>query len=124
MLEASQVRFQVRHQTLLDDVSLELPTGQLLAIVGPNGAGKSTLLQVLGGELAASGGRVVLEGEPLGAWPRRERARRLAVLPQHSTLNFPFTVYDVVLMGRTPHLKGANERMTMTWCRRHWPRST
>lgn len=107
MLKACRVRFQVRHKTLLDDVSLELQTGRILAVVGPNGAGKSTLLQVLGGELAASGGQVVLEDEPLVSWPRRERARRLAVLPQHSTLNFPFTVFDVVLMGRTPHLKGS-----------------
>ncbi|PON10573.1 hypothetical protein C2W62_49365, partial [Candidatus Entotheonella serta] len=61
MLKACRVRFQVRHKTLLDDVSLELQTGRILAVVGPNGAGKSTLLQVLGGELAASGGQVVLE---------------------------------------------------------------
>ena len=106
MLKACHVRFQVRQKTLLDDVSLALPTGRVLAIVGPNGAGKSTLVQVLGGELAASRGEVVLEDRPLMGWPRRERARRLAVLPQHSTLNFPFTVFDVVLMGRTPHLQG------------------
>ena len=106
MLKARQARFQARQKVLLDDVSIELPTGQLLAIVGPNGAGKSTLVHLLGGELTASGGQVLLDDRPLAAWPSRERARRLAVLPQHSTLNFPFTAFDVVLMGRTPHLRG------------------
>ena len=105
MLKASRLRFQVGQKTLLDDVSLELPAGRILAIVGPNGAGKSTLVQVLGGELDAAQGEVDLEDQRLADWPRRERARRLAVLPQHSTLEFPFTVLDVVLMGRTPHIQ-------------------
>ncbi len=106
MLAARHLYVRVGTQTLLDDISLSIRLGQVTAVVEPNGAGKSTMVRVLGGEWAPSQGEVVLEDRSLYRWPRRERARRLAVLPQQSTLSFPFTVLDVVLMGRTPHMRG------------------
>jgi iron complex transport system ATP-binding protein len=92
---------------VLDAVSVDLQAGELVTVVGPNGAGKSTLLRALCGEQRLANGRIVMDNKPLASWPRRERARRLAVMPQHSTLSFPFSGHDVVLMGRTPHLRGA-----------------
>ncbi|WP_263144639.1 heme ABC transporter ATP-binding protein [Pseudomonas sp. RIT-PI-AD] len=91
---------------VLADIDLELRPGEMLGVLGPNGAGKSTLLAALCGELPATAGRVSLDERPLGDWPGPERARRLAVLPQTSTLGFAFRVEEVVGMGRLPHASG------------------
>jgi iron complex transport system ATP-binding protein len=106
MLEAHHLTVTVGRQTVLADVSLALIPGEVIAIVGPNGAGKSTLIKALCGEVAPAQGAVVLAGRRLAAWPRRARARVMAVLPQSAALAFPFTALEVALMGRTPHLRG------------------
>jgi iron complex transport system ATP-binding protein len=92
--------------TLLEDLSLEVRPGEVLAVVGPNGAGKSTLRRAVCGDVQLSGGEVFMNGRSLSDLPLIARARMRAVMPQDSTLNFPFTVLEVVLMGRTPHLRG------------------
>ncbi|RMG78463.1 MAG: heme ABC transporter ATP-binding protein, partial [Chloroflexi bacterium] len=105
-LYAEQLTVEVNGHTLLDSVSLMLEAGRIVAVIGPNGAGKSTLLRALSGELPPSRGKVYIDGRPLNAWKRRELARIRAVLPQNSSLSFGFTAQEVVLMGRTPHLRG------------------
>ncbi len=92
--------------TLLEDINLELSAGQVLAIIGPNGAGKSTLLHLLAGGIALSHGTATLAGEPLTRWPHLKKAQALALLPQNSTLSFPFKVEEVVALGRSPHASG------------------
>ncbi len=109
MIEARELHVRIGAQALLAGVSLELCAGELVAVVGPNGAGKSTLRRVLCGDAEPNAGEVWMDGRPLAAWPLVERARVRAVLPQDSTLNFPFTVLEVVLMGRTPHVRGTEE---------------
>ena len=106
MLDVHHLWITVGRTPILQDVSLTVEAGEVVAIVGPNGAGKSTLMQALCGERRPSKGEVVLEGRRLDTWPQRERAQIMAVLPQVSTLAFPFTVLEVVLMGRTPHICG------------------
>jgi len=106
MLTADNLLVKRGLQTVLRDVSLTLQPGRVLGVLGPNGAGKSTLLGALSGELPLAGGAVSLDGRPLGGWQGSERARRLAVLPQSSTLNFAFTVEAVVGFGRLPHDSG------------------
>jgi iron complex transport system ATP-binding protein len=106
MLQAKELAVRRGHNTVLADIDLQLRPGELLGVLGPNGAGKSTLLGALAGELAAAHGQVLLDGRPLADWPGPERARRLAVLPQSSTLNFAFRVEEVVAMGRLPHASG------------------
>ena len=91
-------------RAVLHGVSLEVNAGEMLAIVGPNGAGKSTLLRILGGSLEAWRGEVEVLGAPLGAFDRRALARRIAVVGQENQVAFSFTVLEVVLMGRAPHL--------------------
>lgn len=91
---------------LIKSVSLEVKSGKILAIIGPNGAGKSTLLKALVGEIPATSGDISINGCSLSDWHKRDLAKLRAVLPQKSTLSFAFTVEDVVLMGRTPHLQG------------------
>ncbi|NBC18781.1 MAG: heme ABC transporter ATP-binding protein [Bacteroidetes bacterium] len=107
MIELHNITVQIGDATLVEDVSATIRPGRLTAIVGPNGAGKTTLLRVASGELRPSGGTVHLDEQPLTALPPREQARRRAVLPQQSQLHFAFSVLEVVLMGRTPHLQGA-----------------
>ena len=97
----------MRQHTLLADISLDLQPGEVVAVIGPNGAGKSTLLRLLCGDLLPTHGDVCLAGTSLAAWPLRQRAQRMAVLLQEAALAFPFTTLEVVLMGRTPHLYGA-----------------
>ncbi|TVQ85754.1 MAG: heme ABC transporter ATP-binding protein [Chromatiaceae bacterium] len=103
MLAATGIRVQRGGTSLLDAVDCQVHPGELLVVLGPNGAGKSTLLRVLSGELRPSAGRVTLDGHRLGQFVARDLAQRRAVLPQHSTLSFPFRVQDVVAMGRSPH---------------------
>lgn len=106
MLQAQNLSVARGGRTVLNGINLNLRPGEVLGVLGPNGAGKSSLLGVLSGELVASGGLVQLDGQPLADWPSRERAQRLAVLPQFSTLSFGFTVEQVVHMGRMPHETG------------------
>ena len=90
----------------LVDINFQLAPGQILALGGPNGAGKSSLLRLIAGDFPVQEGLVQFRGRPLDAWPLAERARHLAYLPQLSLLNFPYTVEEVILLGRTPHATG------------------
>ena len=94
---------------LLRNISLEVEAGAVTAIVGPNGAGKSSLLKVLTGEVTATRGDVYLNQRELTHWPLLDRAQMLAVLPQHTLLNFPFTADEVVGLGRIPHQTGVTK---------------
>lgn len=105
-LEARNISVQVGKARLLDNVSVQVAPGQVVAVLGPNGAGKSTLMRVMAGDLSPSAGEVRLNGRPLHAWKSGQRARIRGVLLQDSTLNFPFTALQVALMGRMPHSKG------------------
>ncbi|WP_164007655.1 heme ABC transporter ATP-binding protein [Pyxidicoccus trucidator] len=102
-LTASGVEVWRGRGRTIGPIDLVLQPGEVVAVVGPNGAGKSTLLSALAGELRLAAGEVLLEGLPLERWQPRERARRLAVLPQESSLGFGFTVLEVALLGRSPH---------------------
>jgi len=89
---------------VLHAVNVEVGEGEFVGLIGPNGSGKSTLLRALTGILPLSTGVVVLSGQPLGSYSRRQIAQKVAVVPQVSGSIFSFTVEDYVLMGRTPHL--------------------
>jgi iron complex transport system ATP-binding protein len=92
------------NRTVLRDVSLTIRSGEVLALVGPNGAGKSTLIRVISGVLAPTGGNVQLDDTNMLKLLPAERAKRIAVVPQLIRLPDAFTVGEIVLMGRTPHL--------------------
>lgn len=103
MLHASEITVSRGGKRIVDEVSVSIIGGEMVALVGPSGAGKSTLLRTLCGDLTPVGGEVWMAGRPVSAWSLAERAVRRAVLPQHASLTFPLTVFDVVLMGRAPH---------------------
>jgi len=91
---------------LLAGIDLQVQAGEMVALIGPNGAGKSSLLHLLAGGIAPCDGRIALGGRRLDTWTLRERARALALQAQHSLLSFPFTVEEVILLGRIPHASG------------------
>src|SRR5688572_15659557 len=89
---------------VLRDISLVAQAGQVLGLIGPNGAGKSTLLRAISGTLAPTEGSIRLGEIDLVRLPASERARLAAVVPQGANLPEGFSVAEVVLMGRAPHL--------------------
>jgi iron complex transport system ATP-binding protein len=102
-LAATGVTYRIDDAVLVDAVDLEVRSGEILGIVGPNGAGKSTLVGLLAGELVPSSGEILLDGRPVGEYRPLDLAKRRAVLPQGTVLQFAFRVLDVVMMGRFPH---------------------
>jgi iron complex transport system ATP-binding protein len=103
-LVATDVEFAYGDVTALRGLSLSLEPGAFVGVVGPNGSGKSTLVRILAGYLRPRRGSVRLGSRELRRLSDRERARRIAVVPQETPPAFDFTALEVVLMGRAPHL--------------------
>jgi iron complex transport system ATP-binding protein len=103
VLEARGASVRYHARLALDGVDARVVPGEVLGVIGPNGSGKSTLIRVLAGVLKPSAGEVRLGGRDLHAIARRERARRIALVPQETHLAFPIRVRDLVLLGRSPH---------------------
>lgn len=103
VIAARNVSFAYAMTPVLSDVSLSLPRGAVGALIGANGSGKSTLIRVLAGLLAPASGEVLVEGVPLASIALRERAKRIAYVPQSTPTVFPFTGMEVVLTGRSPY---------------------
>ncbi|QOV38753.1 heme ABC transporter ATP-binding protein [Streptomyces ferrugineus] len=103
LARAEAVHVRLGSRPVLHGVSVTVRAGEVLALVGPNGAGKSTLLSALAADLPVAGGTVRIHGRPAAEWSAPELALRRAVLPQSAALAFPFTVEEVVRMGRAPH---------------------
>src|SRR5512141_3212049 len=93
-----------RGDRVIDDVSIEVAAGDVVGILGPNGSGKTTLLRLLSGAVAPLAGWVQLGGTEISRIPRRTLAQQIALVPQETSLAFDYTVLEIVLMGRYPHL--------------------
>lgn len=106
MLKAKNLSFEVSGRRLIDNVSVTIAPGEMLAVVGPNGAGKTTLLRLLAGDLRPKQGEVRLMDMPLSRWNARALAQRRGILMQQTVLNFPLSVLEVVMLGRMPHGHG------------------
>lgn len=107
MLEAKEVAYSyVKGRPILKSVSALVEPGSFLAILGVNGCGKSTLMACLDDALKPDSGIVLLDGAALSQAPRGHRAKKIALVAQHSHAN-RLTVYDAVLLGRKPHMQGA-----------------
>ncbi|WP_326551729.1 heme ABC transporter ATP-binding protein [Micromonospora sp. NBC_01813] len=102
LIEINQLRVELGRRAVLDGVDLVVHTGEVVALVGPNGAGKSTLLAAICGDVPVAAGTIRIDAAPQSTWTPTELALRRAVLTQRSVLSFPFTVAEVVRMGRAP----------------------
>ena len=103
MLDAQHLTYEYR-DFALRDVSVTVPRASLTGLLGPNGCGKTTLLKLLSGVIAPARGSITLDGRPLADMSRRAVAQRVAIVPQETHPAFDYTVMEMVLMGRHPHL--------------------
>ncbi len=111
-LEVRGVSVQIGERHLLRDINFTLRPGEVVSVLGPNGAGKSTLMKVISGERQPSQGEVLLNGRH--NWPLNHQALMLGILPQSSSLSFPFTAEEVVLLGRIPCSSDREENLAIT----------
>ncbi|MTI17120.1 heme ABC transporter ATP-binding protein [Rhodobacteraceae bacterium RKSG542] len=110
MFSASKISLKRGGRNILHDLDFEAKAGELTVIIGPNGAGKSSLLKCLSGETTPSSGQVLLDGIPLQELRSEQLAARRGVLPQASSLSFPFTVHEVVGLGIGAGISGLHGR--------------
>lgn len=103
MITAKQLSLMVGGSFILENVSVQIPAAKVTAIMGPNGAGKSTLLKCLTGASHYDAGQISMNGKPLDSYSLGALSRLRAVLSQSATIDFPFSAFDVVKMGRNPY---------------------
>ena len=101
---AGNVNFFYGDRIILKDLSFSVTKGDFFIIIGPNGSGKTTLLKIIANLLRIKKGSLQIMGYPMESYSRRSLARTLALVPQMAPVDFPFTVTELVLMGRSPHL--------------------
>lgn len=89
---------------VLNDISFQVGQGDFLIVIGPNGSGKTTLLRLLAGIISAGSGKIEIEGDSVENYSKKALARKIAYVPQMASADIPFTVSEVVLMGRSPHM--------------------
>lgn len=104
MLNIKSLSVSYGSRRVLNNIDLEIQPGEILALIGPNGAGKSTLIRALSGVIPAQSGTVTLNGLNAAKLSSMQRARRISVVPQAVSLPPAFTVWETVLLGRTPYL--------------------
>lgn len=104
MLQVKALHVAYGDRLVLKDISFEVPSGTILGVIGPNGSGKTTLIRALSGVLPQVSGEVRVDGVDLRSLKTAQRARLVAVVPQARNLPPAFTGWELVLLGRTPHL--------------------
>lgn len=105
MLEVKNIHYGLKQLSILHDISFEAMPGELVVIIGANGAGKSTLLKIAAGAMKSTSGQVIIDGRPNTVWSPAALAQCMAVMHQQTMLTLPFSVQEVVMMGRYPHFK-------------------
>ncbi len=105
MLNIRNMSYYIGKIPLVRDVSLDVHEGELVVLVGANGAGKTTMLRLIAGELRPSAGQISIRGRQLDRYRMRDLALERAVMRQHIYMSFDFTTYEVVMMGRHPHIR-------------------
>jgi iron complex transport system ATP-binding protein len=104
MIEVKSIFFRYHEDWVLQDVSFRVEKGEFIGLIGPNGSGKTTLLKILYRLLSPQNGEVLFELLPLKRMDRKDIAKRIGVVAQETHLLFPFSVMEIVLMGRSPYL--------------------
>lgn len=104
IINCTNLGFSYNETEILNGINISISPGQMIGILGANGAGKSTLLKILCGVLKPKIGEALFNGEALSKMDRRDIAKGIAYIPQDPMFAFPFTVIEVVLMGRAPYI--------------------
>jgi iron complex transport system ATP-binding protein len=102
--ELSNISFFYSDKKVIDDISIALVPGKFYGIIGPNGCGKTTMLDLLSRHRLPDSGDIFYNGKSLSSYSKKELSRQIALVPQNFYINFPFTVKDIVMMGRYPHI--------------------
>lgn len=103
-LAVHQLAFGYPHRRVGYDFNLTVNSGEVLCFLGPNGCGKTTLFKTILRLLKAQSGSITIDGEDISRWPQQRVAQRLSYVPQQHDAYFPFSVLEVVLMGRSAHI--------------------
>tara|TARA_B100000686_G_C16762134_1_gene959372 strand:- start:610 stop:1398 length:789 start_codon:yes stop_codon:yes gene_type:complete len=102
LIKLDSVNYSINNKLLIEDISFSINNGDMVSIIGPNGSGKSTLIKLITGELSVTSGNVFFNNIKIDDWSSSELAYYRSVLPQSNYLAFPFSVLDIVKMGRYP----------------------
>ncbi|MEE4264046.1 MAG: ABC transporter ATP-binding protein [Desulfobacteraceae bacterium] len=102
--ELNHISFNYAERKVIDNISLALVPGKLYGIIGPNGSGKTTLLDLLARHKLPDEGNISYQGKTLSSFSKKELSKKIALVPQNFYINFPFTVKEIVMMGRYPHI--------------------
>ena len=108
-IQTDNIQVSFGSKTILQDISLDIRDKEFVGIIGPNGSGKSTFLKCLYRVLQPNHGKIFFDGTEMSSLSHRDTALKMAVVAQHSTVNFDFSVLEMVLMGRSPY-KGLLDR--------------
>ena len=108
MIEAKNISYSAGNTKILDGVDVAIKLGDITAILGPNGAGKTTLMKCLAVSCQPDSGAITLEGSPISDYSLNALSKKRAVLSQSNPINFPFTAFEIVMMGRNPYVIGEN----------------
>ncbi len=103
-LEMQKVTLGYDHHPVLEDINLKVSPGEMVGLIGPNGSGKSTIIKALSHVISPESGKILIDRRKITDIPRRELARMVGVVPQLPLLPSTFTAFEIVLMGRNPHL--------------------
>jgi len=104
IIEVREIKYRYSDDWLLNGLSLSVDQGEIAGLIGPNGSGKTTILKLLSKVLKQEDGSIWLMERDIASMKQREIAKIVAVVPQGTSIAFPFTVREIVLMGRSPHL--------------------
>lgn len=113
MLDVNNIHFSVDDKKILDGISARFEPGKIHGIIGPNGSGKSTLLKNICRVWEPQSGSILIDGKDYTEIPRKELSTLVTLVPQNTTIGFPISVFDIVSMGRNPHLgrfEGARQK--------------
>jgi iron complex transport system ATP-binding protein len=102
--ELNHISFNYADRKVIDDISIALVPGKFYGIIGPNGSGKTTMVDLLSRHRLPAEGRISYNGRALSSFSKKELSREIALVPQNFYINFPFTVKEIVMMGRYPHI--------------------
>jgi iron complex transport system ATP-binding protein len=103
-IQIKEIGYAYGDVAVLENISFEIEAGTFFIIIGPNGSGKTTLLKMIAGIIKSSHGDIKIQDREIDTYSRKQLARMVAYVPQINQIDFPFTVKEIVLMGRAPHL--------------------